>query len=245
MGLTLRTSDLARGRNQKPSGTDEGCRRVSIADFFGASSVASALGIRSGATPRGQPRNEPLRGRAVVAIGLHDPALLAGLGNRQLRGAFGALGERHDLLAELVVARFTAQFRQSLGDIGLFDLAPRGSCCQRLAGGREPQRVRIEFEQARRLRSRIAELEAQFDGVELRRQVGSAAGSCRPRRAGRWSHGRRCRSRNGRWICARGAPRSTRLAKLRAGAAGSGTKRPWRGCRFHPDRGWSRAGPGR
>lgn len=38
--------------------------------------------------------------RAVVAVGGHDPALLAGLGNRQLRGAFGTLGECHDLLAD-------------------------------------------------------------------------------------------------------------------------------------------------
>ena len=30
------------------------CGRVVSADFFGASPVASALGIRSGATPRGQ-----------------------------------------------------------------------------------------------------------------------------------------------------------------------------------------------
>ena len=30
------------------------CGRVLSADFFGASPVASALGIRSGATPRGQ-----------------------------------------------------------------------------------------------------------------------------------------------------------------------------------------------
>src|SRR5580704_11836906 len=110
------------------------------ADFFGANSVASALGIRPGATPGGQSRKESLRARAVVAIAGDDPALLAGLGNRQLRGAFGTLGERHDVLAQLVVTRIAAEVRQSLGDVGCFHLATRGSSCRRLAGRREPQR---------------------------------------------------------------------------------------------------------
>ena len=39
----------------KPSRTDESCAGgLWSADFFGASPVASALGIRSGATPCGQ-----------------------------------------------------------------------------------------------------------------------------------------------------------------------------------------------
>ena len=102
-------------------------RRVSIADFFGASSVASALGFRSGATPRGRAGNEPLRGRAVMAIDGHGPAVLAGLGDGQLCGSFGTFGGCHDLLAQLVVARFAAEVHQSLSDVRWFDFAPRGS----------------------------------------------------------------------------------------------------------------------
>ena len=42
--------------------------------------------------------------QTVLPVGLHDQALLASLGNGQLRGALGTSGETHDLLAELVVA---------------------------------------------------------------------------------------------------------------------------------------------
>ena len=102
-----------------------------------------------------------------MAVDGDDPALLAGLGNRQLCGAFGTFGERHDLLAQLVVTCFAAEVCQSLGDVGSFHLATRGSNCRRLAGRREPQRIGIEIEQARRLRSGVAELETQLDSVEL------------------------------------------------------------------------------
>ena len=148
----------------------------SIADFFGANSVASALGIRPGATPCGQSRNEPLHVRAVVAIGGRDPASLASLGNRQLGGAFGTLRESHDLFAQLVVARFAAKIGERLSHIGPLDLAPRRSECWQRTGGREPQRLRIEFEQSWRLWSGIAELEAELDGVELGRGSGQQRG---------------------------------------------------------------------
>ena len=74
-----------------------------MADFFGASSVASALGIRPGATPCGQsmPTAETLQREAVLAVRLHDPAVAAGRGDGQLGGAFGALGELHDLAAQI------------------------------------------------------------------------------------------------------------------------------------------------
>ena len=58
--------------------------------------------------------------QVVVAVTLHDPALLASLRDRQLRGAFGTLGEGHDLLAELVVACFSCESRQRLGDVRFF-----------------------------------------------------------------------------------------------------------------------------
>src|SRR5262249_4285747 len=114
----------------------------------------------------------PLRARAVVAVDGDNRALLAGLGNGQLRGAFGTLRECHDVLAQLVVTRFAAEVCQSLGDFGSFHFAPRGSSCRRLASRSEPQRIGIEIEQAWRLRSSVTELEAQFDSVELRRGSG-------------------------------------------------------------------------
>jgi len=55
------------------------CGRVLSADFFGANPVASALGIRSGATPGGQSITPPgaaggqtLQRQAVLTVGLHD-----------------------------------------------------------------------------------------------------------------------------------------------------------------------------
>lgn len=107
-----------------------------------------------------------------MAVNGDDPALLAGLGDGQLCGAFGTLGERHNVLAQLVVARCAAEVRQSLGDVDCFDFTPRESGWLRLAGPREPQRIGIEVEQAWRLRSGVTELEAQLDSVELWRGSG-------------------------------------------------------------------------
>lgn len=56
--------------------------------------------------------------------GLHDPSLLAGLGDSQLRGAFGTLGEGHDLLAKLVITGLCSQFGQRLPDVGRLHFAP-------------------------------------------------------------------------------------------------------------------------
>lgn len=76
------------------------------ADFFGASSVASALGIRAGATPGGQSlRPAALQRQAVLAVNLHDPTRAAGLADGHLRGPFGTFGEIHDLAAQLGVTR--------------------------------------------------------------------------------------------------------------------------------------------
>src|SRR5207245_10008472 len=50
-----RSTGLGPERKPKPSRTEESCAGgLWSADFFGASPVASALGIRSGATPCGQ-----------------------------------------------------------------------------------------------------------------------------------------------------------------------------------------------
>jgi hypothetical protein len=42
--------------------------------------------------------------QTVVAVDLDNATLLAGCGDGHLRGAFGTLGECHDLLAKLVIA---------------------------------------------------------------------------------------------------------------------------------------------
>ena len=53
-----------------------------------------------------------LQRQAVMTVGLHDGTSLAGLGDGQLRGALGTFRERHDLLAKLVVASRSAEFRE-------------------------------------------------------------------------------------------------------------------------------------
>ena len=50
--FTIEMGEAAQSR--KPSGADESAGGFCSADFSGASPVASALGIRSGATPRGR-----------------------------------------------------------------------------------------------------------------------------------------------------------------------------------------------
>src|SRR5260370_23686809 len=104
----------------------------------------------------------------VLAVGRRDPALAAGFGDSQSSRPFGALGGNHNLVAQLVVANFVAHFCESWCDVCLFYLASR--CCRggRLLGRGEPQSTGIELEQPWRLRSRIAELETQIDGGELR-----------------------------------------------------------------------------
>ncbi len=82
------------------------------------------------------------------------------------------LPKSHNLLAQLVVAGFATEVRESRGDIRGFNFAAGRSGCRRLTGGREPQRLRIQFEQAWRLRSRVTELEAQLNRMELRRRSG-------------------------------------------------------------------------
>src|SRR5215471_6375578 len=108
----------------------------------------------------------------VVPVILNDPALLAGLGDRQLRGTLAALDKGHDVLAQLAVPGFATQLRQSLGHIHRRDFVPGRYRRRPRAGRRKPQRVRIEFEQAWRLGSGIPELKAQLDGGELRSRSG-------------------------------------------------------------------------
>jgi hypothetical protein len=83
------------------------------ADFFGASSVASALGIRSArplrTTMPASALAQALLRQTVMAIGLHDQALLARRGDGHLCSALGTFGERHDLLAKLVIGGLRPQ----------------------------------------------------------------------------------------------------------------------------------------
>src|SRR5208337_2078743 len=115
-----------------------------------------------------RPEMRKLQWQVVLAVGPRDPALLAGFADGQLRRPFGALGGIHDLVAQLVVTNFVAHICQSLCDVGLFDFASSRRCGGWLLGRREPQSAGIELKQPRRLRSRIAKLETQLDGGELR-----------------------------------------------------------------------------
>ena len=101
--------------------------------------------------------------------------------------------------AQLVVTRVAADVRYSPRDVGASTLR-RGAAERLLADGRwrEPERIGIEFQQARRLRSGIAELEAQLDRWPIGERAASGASNYRPPHAARWNRERRCRSRNGR-----------------------------------------------
>ena len=106
----------------------------------------------------------------VVAIGVHDRALLAGCRDGSLSGALGASGESHDLLAKLGIASLRSQFGHRLTHIGRFDFMPvdwAQGAARRRAGRREPQGGGIELEQALWWRGRVTKLEAEFDGVAL------------------------------------------------------------------------------
>jgi hypothetical protein len=50
----------------------------------------------------------------ILSIRLHDPAFAARLINGQLRGAFGALSEVHDLAAQLTVTCLLADVPNDL-----------------------------------------------------------------------------------------------------------------------------------
>src|ERR1039458_9495705 len=168
------------GQKRKPNPPAQTNRygRVVSADFFGASPVASAFGIRSGATPCGQSitasgaarAQRTLQRQSILAVRLHDGTLLAGFADGQLSGAFGTLGGVHDLVAQLVIVRLFAHLRQSLFDICFLDLAPWRRRGGRRPGGGEPQSPGIELQQSRRERGGITELETKFDGRQLRRR---------------------------------------------------------------------------
>src|SRR2546426_637761 len=116
-------------------------------------------------------KSRKLKRQTILAVSLDDGALPAGLGDGQLSGALGTFRQIHDLVAQLGIAHLLADARQGLRDVRLFYFAPGGRRSdRRLAGGGEPQSMRIEFEQSRRLRSGVAELEAQLDGGQLGRR---------------------------------------------------------------------------
>jgi len=97
------------------------------ADFFGASSVASALGIRPGATPCGQSmaaNRHPLQRETILAVNLYDPALTASFGDGKLRRALGALCETHDFVAQSRITHLLADIRDRPCDVSLLHFAP-------------------------------------------------------------------------------------------------------------------------
>src|ERR1019366_3442854 len=148
------------GQKRKPNPPAQTNRygRVVSADFFGASPVASALGIRSGATPCGQSitasgaarAQRTLQRQSILAVRLHDGTLLAGFADGQLSGAFGTLGGVHDLVAQLVIVRLFAHLRQSLFDICFLDLAPWRAAARRRRTTESGDRVAAVAEGARR-----------------------------------------------------------------------------------------------
>src|SRR5450759_1485033 len=80
-----------------------------------------------------------LKRQAILAVGLNDRALPAGLGDGQLSGALGTFCQVHDLVAQLGIAHLLADARQGLRDVRLFYFAPGGSSSGgRLAGRGKP-----------------------------------------------------------------------------------------------------------
>ena len=101
--------------------------------------------------------------KTVLTVDLHNDTVAAGIGDGQLRSAFGTIGEIHDLLAELVVTGLVAQRTERFAHILLFHLGARRRFRRCQAGGGKPQRLRIERQQARRLLRRVAKLKTHLD----------------------------------------------------------------------------------
>jgi len=116
------------------------------------------------------PAAETLQWQAILAVGLHDPGLATGLGDGQLCSPFGELGQIHDFPAQFGITGWSADIRHRPHDIALLHLAPRRGGAGLGRGGREPERLRVQLQQPRRLRSGVAELKTQLDGGQLRRR---------------------------------------------------------------------------
>jgi len=100
---------------------------------------------------------------------MNDEALLTGMTDGEIGGAFGALGFLNDLLAERIERRWRAGRLEGELNIGRFDLAAgRSRRGNSRAGGGKPERVGIQGQEAGRRRGGIAELETQFNGRDLR-----------------------------------------------------------------------------
>ena len=127
-----------------------------------------------------------------------------------------------------------------------FDFAPRR---QRWRVAGRPERTTdvsgIEIEQARRLRSGVAKLEAQLDGVELRSRSGQQQVT-----VAHGMQGAGAAEGAADLVTADGFAHVMHHDQRGAGSFAQAQqplaqRRPWRECRFHPDRAWSRAGPER
>jgi len=66
------------------------------------------------APPRPGRKIEKLYQQVVVAVSLDDPTLPAGVGNSQLRCAFGTVRKIHDLVTQAVIAHLPAEPRHCL-----------------------------------------------------------------------------------------------------------------------------------
>jgi len=177
----------------------------------------------------------------VEAVVRNDSALLAGFGDGQLCGTLGTRA-RVMICWRKGCSALARRVGQRLRHIRRCDFASGGSRRRGLTGGREPQRRGSSSSRRGGWegRSGTGSATRRWGTVE---RAGSAGGKCRRRRAERWSRGRRCRSRSGRWICARdGHDQAARAASRSRSRLWH--KAPWRGCRFHPDRARSTAGPG-
>ena len=103
------TIEMGRGlladnnQSKEPSGADEGAGGFRSADFSGASPVASALGIRSGATPGG--RSVPRSVAASLTVYKNASAVASSNTASSTRCALRAAASRSAVIASLFTLR--------------------------------------------------------------------------------------------------------------------------------------------
>lgn len=95
-----------------------------------ASALGPALNRQAGFAAARPAAKRSRQREAVLPVVGNDRTGIAGSADRQLRGAFGALGLDHDLIAQLIEAR-SAGSSDSAGDIGGFDFAFGGDGSRR------------------------------------------------------------------------------------------------------------------
>ena len=103
---------------------------------------------------------------------LDDDAVLPGVADGQIGGAFRALRLLNDLLAELIESGWRSSGLKSGLNVGGLDFAARGRGWSRGAGSGEPERCGIQRQESGWRSGGVTKLETQFDSRDLRGRPG-------------------------------------------------------------------------